>query len=383
MQTARVHLTSVEVILAVALELASNSWKLALQDGLHTKASIHTVTAKGPLERLEQMLAAVARMRERWGLPEDVRIVFMYEAGQDGFWISRALKERGFEVHVVNPSSVPVEKQAKRAKTDRLDAIMLVERLRSWLRGEISKMHMVRIPEPEAEAQRHLIRDRGELQKEVCQHRDRIRKLLRTAGVWADLMSDSQLKQLAGNQMRCYDGKPLPPQMLSRFQREIERLELAKRQLDELDKTLEQQLPEPVQERIATLQRLKAVGPVSSRRLILELFWRQFQNRKEIGACVGLCPMPYDSGQSRRDQGISKAGAARVRALLIELSWGWLRHQPQSELAAWFRRRTQGTGQNKRMRRVAIVAVARKLVIALWQYLEHGAIPAGAMLKAG
>lgn len=380
MQTAQTHFTAIELILTVALELASNSWKLALQDGHHAKPSIHTVSAKDPLERLLQVLDAVARMREKWDLPAGVRVVFMYEAGQDGFWIARALIERGFEVHVVNPSSVPVEKKAKRAKTDRLDAIMLVERLRSWLRGEISTMHMVHIPPEEAEAQRHLIRDRGELQKEINQHLDRMRKLLRTQGVWLQL-SDRELEQLVTNQVRCYNGAPLPAEMLSRFQREIERLKLAREQFDELNETIEQQLPEPVRERIATLQRLKAVGPVSARRLVLELFWRQFQNRKQVGACVGLCPMPHDSGASKQDQGISKAGAAKVRALLIELAWGWLRHQPQSELAAWFKHRTQGTGQNKRMRRVAIVAVARKLAIALWQYLEHGAIPAGAALK--
>jgi transposase len=146
MQTAQTHFTSIELILAVALELASNSWKLAIQDGQHAKPSIHSVNANTPLERLLQVLQAVTRMREKWALPENVRIVFMYEAGQDGFWIARALKERGYEVYIVNPSSVPVEKQAKRAKTDRLDAIMLVERLRSWLRGEISKMHMVMVP---------------------------------------------------------------------------------------------------------------------------------------------------------------------------------------------------------------------------------------------
>lgn len=381
MQTAQTHFTTTELILTVALELASNSWKLAIQDGQRSKPSVKTVSAKDPLERLLQVLDAVGRARAKWGLPEQVRIVFMYEAGQDGFWIARALIERGFEVHVVNPGSVPVEKQAKRAKTDRLDAIMLVERLRSWLRGEISRMHMVHIPSLEAEAQRHLVRDRGEIQKEINQHLDRIRKLLRTQGAWLQL-TDAELEHLVGNKVRGYDGALLPEAMLSRFQREVERLMLARRQFDELNETMEQQLPEPVKERIATLQRLKAVGPVSARRLVLELFWRQFQNRKQVGACVGLCPMPYDSGLSRQDQGISKAGAAKVRALLIELAWGWLRHQPQSELSSWFKQRTQGSGQNKRMRRVAIVAVARKLTIALWQYLEHGAIPAGAMLKA-
>lgn len=380
MQTAQTHFTIIDQLLAVSLELASKNWKLALQDGQRAKPSVHTVSGEDPMERLEQVLQTVTRMREKWALPEAVRIVFMYEAGQDGFWIARALIERGFEVHVVNPSSIPVDRKNRRAKTDRLDAILLVERLRSWLRGELSEMHMVHIPTAEAEAERHLSRDRGELQKEVGQHLDRIRKLLKTVGVWLPL-NDGSLRKLVGGEIRCYNGEPLPAQMLSRFQREVKRLELAQKQLDELEETMEQQLSEPVRQRIAALQRLKGMGPVSARRLTLELFWRQFDNRRQVGACVGLCPMPHDSGQSKKDQGISKAGAARVRALLIELAWGWLRYQPQSELVAWFKRRTQGTGQNKRMRRVAIVAVARKLVIGLWQYLEHGVVPAGAMLK--
>lgn len=382
MQTARVNFTSVELILAIALELSCNSWKLAIQDGQRGKPSVHTVKAETPLERLREVLTVVTRTREKWGLPENVRIVFMYEAGQDGFWIGRELIARGFEAHVVNPSSVPVDRKAKRAKTDRLDAIMLVEHLRIWLLGETSRLQMVHVPTAEAEAERHVSRDRGQLAKEICQHRDRILKLLRTVGVWQTL-DNAQLERLLNNQVRCYDGRLLPAQLLSRFRREMARLVLAKQQYDELQENFEEELSEPVQKRIGQLQRVKSVGPTGARRLVLELFWRQFKNPKQVGACVGLCPMPFDSGQSKQDQGISKAGAAKVRALLIEMAWCWLRHQPKSALAIWFRERTEGTGPNKRMRRIMIVAVARRLVIALWRYLEQGVIPTGAMLKAG
>jgi transposase len=182
--------------------------------------------------------------------------------------------------------------------------------------------------------------------------------------------------------VRCYDGSALPQELQERLIRECERLALAERQLAELEAALVGQLPPPVRERITQLTKLKGVGQVGAMRLMLELFWREFDNRRQVGACVGLVPQPYDSGESRVDQGISKQGNRRVRALLIEMSWLWLRYQPQSALARWFAQRTQGTGSNKRSRRISIVAVARRLVIALWRYLKDGVIPQGAQTKA-
>jgi transposase len=182
-------------------------------------------------------------------------------------------------------------------------------------------------------------------------------------------------------EFRCYDGAPLPPELHARLTRECRRLVLAEQQFAELEKELIDQLPEPVQNRIADLERLKAIGPVGATRLVLELFWRQFDNRRQVGSCVGLVPQPYDSGESRVDQGISKQGNRRVRSLLIEMAWFWLRYQPDSAIARWFTQRTLGNAQNKRAKRIAIVAVARRLVIALWRYLEHGVIPEGAVLK--
>jgi transposase len=241
-------------------------------------------------------------------------------------------------------------------------------------------MHVVRVPAPEAEALRQLPRDRGQLQKEVGQHRDRIRKLLRTVGYW-EAVGANFASRLADGQIRCYDGSPLPAQLEQRISRECERLAQVEAQLAALEKSLLSQLAPPVRERIATLARLKGVGQVGAMRLVLELFWRRFDNRRQVGSCVGLVPQPYDSGNSRVDQGISKQGNRRVRALLIEMAWLWLRYQPDSALARWFAQRTAGNATNKRGKRLAIVAVARKLTIALWRYLDSGVLPEGGAMK--
>jgi transposase len=368
-------------VLAVSLELSSKSWKIALHDGKRDKPAIHTADDAVAAKRLAHAVTVIEEVKRKWGLPEQSQVVVSYEAGQDGFWISRALAKLGYEALVVDPASIPVERHARRAKTDRLDAIKLVTSLRAWLRGERDRMHVIRIPAPEVEAQRQLPRDRGELQKETMQHRDRIRKLLRTVGCW-DSVEGDVARRLERGEIQCHDGAALPPELQMRLARECERLALAQQQLAALEKTLVQQLPPVVQKRITNLTKLKGIGDVGAMRLVLELFWRDFDNRRQVGSCVGLVPQPYDSGESRVDQGISKQGNRRVRALLIEMAWLWLRYQPESALSIWFAQRTQGSATNKRGRRIAIVAVARRLVIALWRYLKDGVIPDGATTKA-
>jgi len=375
------NFTPDEVVLAVALELSKASWKIALNDGKRDKPAIHTVTDEEASTRLAHAAAVIEEVKRKWKLEAGVRTVVMYEAGQDGFWVQRGLAKLGYEALVIDPASIPVERQARRAKTDRLDAIKLVTCLRGWLRGERDRMHVIQVPSPEAEAQRQLVRDRGELQKECGQHRDRMRKLLCTVGC-KDPVEGDFAERLAHGAIRCYDGTALAVELQERLSRECERLALAQQQLATLEKRLVKQLPEPAQERIATLSKLKGVGEVGAMRLVLELFWRDFANRRQVGSCVGLVPQPYDSGESRVDQGISKQGNRRVRALLIEMAWMWLRYQPESGLARWFAQRTQGSGTNKRGKRIAIVAVARKLAIALWRYLKEGVIPEGAAMKA-
>jgi len=373
--------TLTEGILAVALELSKNSWKVALHDGRRDKPAIHTVASEQASKRLAEAVEHIKGTQKKWGLSDQTRIVVLYEAGQDGFWIERSLSALGYEVLIVDPASIPVERRSRRAKTDRLDAIKLVVCLLGWLRGECDRMHVIRVPTAEAEAQRHLARDRGELQKEIGQHRDRIRKLLRTVGCW-DSVEGRFSKRLEQGAVQSQDGQPLPAQLKARLERECERLALVEKQLAALEASLVEELPEAVSKRIEQLMRLKAIGRVGASRLVLELYWRDFDNRRQVGSCVGLVPQPYDSGESRVDQGISKQGNRRVRALLIEMSWLWLRYQPESALAKWFTLRTGSNAKNKRGKRIAIVAVARRLAIALWRYLKNGTIPDGAALKA-
>jgi transposase len=374
------YFTPGEEFLAVALELSSGAWKIAFHDGKREAPAIRTVSCETSAGRLNEAVQEIDKIKAKWGLSSGVRTVVLYEAGQDGFWIQRALTKMGYETLICDPGSIPVERHARRAKTDRLDAIKLVLCLCAWLRGERDRMHVIHVPSVEDEARRHLSRDRGELQKEVGQHRDRMRKLLRTIGCWESVEGDVAAR-LAKGEYCCNDGSALQPELHARLARECERMALVEQQLATVESDLAYQLPEGTQQRIADLQRLKAVGTVGATRLVLELFWRHFDNRRQVGSCVGLVPQPYDSGESRVDQGISKQGNRRVRSLLIEMSWFWIRYQPQSAIAKWYMQRTTGSGQNKRGKRIAIVAVARRLAIALWRYLEHGTIPDGAVLK--
>ena len=365
--------------LDVSLELAGNSWKLAATDGKRPHPAVLTVEGAPLWARLQALLGRLRELRHKWGLPQNCAVRLIYEAGQDGFWIARALQGEAVEVYVVDAASIPVPRHARRAKTDRLDALKLLEVLRGWLRGERGELRMVQIPSEAAEARRLLARERGLLQKEVGQHRDRVRKLLLLHGCTEE-SDDGFVERLLAGKVRRADGAALPEELWNWLLREAERLDLARQQLAHLERTLMHQLPESVQRCIAQLAQLKGVGWVGAMRLVLELFWRDFSNRRQVGACVGLVPQPYDSGNSHVDQGISKQGNRRVRALLIEMAWFWVRYQPGSELAQWFASRT--TKGNKRGKRVAIVAVARRLAIALWRYLQAGVIPAGAQLKA-
>jgi len=370
-----------EPVLEVSLELAAAKWKVALHDGRREQPAVHTVAQPQAAARLQAVLGLIKAHKEKWSLPAGVRTVVSYEAGQDAFWICRALQARGIECYVVDPASIPVERHKRRVKTNRLDVIKLVINLRAWLRSERDRMHAVHVPSPQDEASRQLMRDRGELQKEVQQHRDRMRKLLVTLGCWDEVDHKDFAGRLARDEVRCHDGTLLPPELRERLLRECERLALAGQQLAALEKTRQASVPAPARKRSDDLARLKGIGEVGASRLALELYWRDFHNRRQVGACVGLVPQPYDSGESQTDQGISKQGNRRVRALLVEMAWTWLRYQPGSALTQWFNQRTQGTGPNRRARRIAIVAVARRLAIALWRYLKDGVIPEGAQLK--
>lgn len=378
--TQKMDSTCGEMILAVALELSAKSWKVCLQGGGRARPAIHTVSQEVAGDRLRAVVDLIEHSKLKWGLGDGGRVEVIYEAGQDGFWISRALSARGYAVRVVDPASIPVERHARRAKTDRLDVLRLLSSLLGWLGGEHDRMHVVREPSECSEGQRHLVRERGLLQKEIGQHRDRMRKLLRTVGCWTQMKGDFAAR-VHSAALSCHDGRPLPDELRARLLRECERLALAETQLKRVESSLAEHLAPEAQQRVVQLSQLRAIGPVGAQRLVLELLWRNFNNRREVGACVGLVPQPYDSGQSRVDQGISKQGNRRVRALLIEMAWMWLRYQPDSAISRWFARRCAHDGPNKRARRIAIVAVARRLVIALWRYVKEGVIPEGAVLK--
>jgi transposase len=381
MRTDQAYTGTDELVLAVSLELAAAKWKIALHDGRREKPAVHTVAQPQAAARLQAVLDVIEQQKLKWSLPADTRVVVSYEAGQDAFWICRALQARHVECHVVDPASIPVERHKRRAKTDRLDAIKLVINLRAWLRGEHDRMHVVHVPSPQDEASRQLMRDRGELQKEVLQHRDRMRKLLVALGCWDEVNHRHFAGRLARDEVKCHDGAPLPPELRERLLRECERLALAQQQLATLEKTRQASMPAPARKRSDDLARLKGIGAVGASRLASAVLAGVTQPAP--GRC--LCRTGAAALRQRQEPGrpgISRQGDRRVRALLVEMAWSWLRYQPGSALTQWFNQRTQGTGPNRRARRIAIVAVARRLVIALWRYLKDGVRPEGAQLKS-
>ena len=245
------------LVLAVSLELAAAKWKVALHDGRREKPAVHTLAQPQAAARLQAVLDLIEAHKEKWSLPAGVRTVVNYEAGQDAFWICRALQVHGIECYVIDPASTPVERHRRRAKTDRLDVIKLVINLRAWLRGERDRMHVVHLPSPQDEASRQLMRERGQLQKEVLQHRDRMRKLLVTLGCWDAVDHGTFAKRLEREQVRCHDGAPLPHELHERLMRECERLALVEQQLAALEKTRQANVPAPARQRCDALSRLQ------------------------------------------------------------------------------------------------------------------------------
>jgi transposase len=363
-------------LMAVAIEIAAAKWVVASCSGGRLRRK--SLDAPAPEERLRALLAEIEEARRRLGVAADGRVVVAYEAGQEGFWLVRALRAAGIEAEVIDPVSLKVDRRARRAKTDRLDAEALAKALWRYAAGDRDELRMVRVPSLADEDAREWQRERDRLAAQARGCVDRIRKKLRSHGRW-ELPTHWRTALRAG-ELSGFGGTPLGSQLQAALVIELERLELAESKLRELDHDLSH-LDAAVRERIQRLSLMRGIGVRSSRALAMNLFWRDFDNRRQVGASVGLVGTPYDSGQTRQDQGISKAGPPRLRALLVELSWLWLRLQPDSAITRWFRARTEGAGS--RGKRVMIVAVARKLAIALWRYLKFGEVPAGAVLKPG
>jgi transposase len=360
--------------LYVALEVSAKTWKLALAPGLGVPPWVRTI-ARGDGRALDRVLAAA---RRRFGLALDARVVSCYEAGRDGFWIHRALEARGIRNRVVDSASIEVNRRARRAKTDRLDALKLVTMLLRVAAGEHRVWAEVHVPSVAAEAARHLSRERTQLTQEHTRVINQLRGWLATWGAGLP----RQRASAWWTTVRAWDGTPVPEPVQQRLARAHARLQQLEAQIAELEATQRTAVAgAPPDAAVRRLQQLKGVGTTSALALSDEgLTWRAFQNRRQVGGLLGFVPVPYRSGDLARDQGINRAGNRRWRALLIQLAWGWVRWQPASALTQWFHRRFAAGGA--RARRIGIVAVARKLLIALWRWATAGILPAGAVLKA-
>jgi transposase len=353
----------------LAIECGRKEWKLALGDG---KVERQVTIQAGDVKGLARQLT---RAKERFGLRADAPVHSCYEAGRDGFWIHRMLMGLGVINVVVDPASIEVQRRGKRVKTDRLDARKLLTMLRRyWVYGERKTWRVLHVPDAEQEDARRPSRERERLTKERTGHRARIRSLLALHG-----RHDGKLPASA-DEARDWKGAALPAGVAAELDRELERLRMVEDQIRRIDgerKVAGESRPTGQAKKLA---KVRGVGDQTGWMLAREFFWRSFRNRREVGAASGLVGCPYDSGDSRVEQGISKAGNARVRAAMTELAWRWLMFQPQSELARWYQRRF-GAGSG-RMRRIGIVALARKLLVALWKYLEFDEVPAEAIVKA-
>jgi len=365
----------------VAFELGKAKWKLGIVVPGKTKLSRYVVDGGDVEAAWRLMTKAAAQAQKRLGRP--VRMVSCYEAGYDGFWLHRWLVERGVESRVLDPASLQVDRRARRAKTDRLDLEQLMQALIRHEGGDRRAYSVVRSPSVEHEDDRRPGRERERLVKERTAHTNRISGLLHGQGV-RELAPRAKDFMARLTEVRSGDGHALPAKLVAEIRREQMRLELVEEQIAEIEAhcriARQAAAPGTMAAKAAQLMELKSLGPVSSQTLVNEVFWRDFQNRRQVGSYFGLTGTPYDSGRSVREQGISKAGNARARTSAVELAWLWLRNQPSSALSRWFKERV-GTQQG-RVKRIAIVALARKLMVALWRFLTQGLMPEGAVLRA-
>jgi transposase len=367
--------------LFASLELSKARWLVTVSAPGSDKLSRHQVPGgdgQALLELLWRLQAAAAR---RTGAP--VMIIVIQEAGLDGFWIHRLLVQNGITSHVVDPASIAVNRRHRRAKTDKIDGVKLLRTLMAWMRGERQVCTMVQPPSPEDEDRRRLARERARLLKERIQHTNRIKGLLSGQGI-------PDYDPLHRDRRRCLaalttgDGRPLPERLKAEIGRELDRLEMVVSQLTVVERERDALVARTAEADAcaapAALARLRGIGPELAALLWLEALFRRFDNRRQIAAYAGLTPSPWQSGGIDREQGIAKSGNPRLRRAMIELAWFWVRHQPGSALSRWFVERV-GTARG-RVRRIAIVALARKLLVALWRYVTQGVVPQGAVLKA-
>ena len=363
--------------LCMAIETGASEWKLYFSLGLGQHPRERTV----PARRMDLLLAEVALAKKHFRLAADAPVASCYEAGRDGFWLHRALRANGIANEVVDSSSIEVKRQKRRAKTDGIDGGALLRLLWRYHNGEKEALRTVRVPSAEAEDDRELHRELKTTKQDRDTVTNRIRGLLAKNGISLAKLKDlpSQLSEL-----RLWNGKPLGKGLVERLKREWRKVESLAQQISEIRAERRRLLrdgKDKTTECARELMKLCGIGENAGWMFSAEFFaWREFENRRQVGGLAGLTATPYQSGSTNREQGISKAGNRWIRGMVVEVAWMWLRYQPQSELSRWYERK-YGHGSS-RMRRIGIVALARRLLIELWKYLKTGTPPAGARLKA-
>lgn len=362
--------------LCMAIESGASEWKLYFSTGLGQHPRERTV----PAHRMNRLMAEVERSKKHFGLAAGAPVASCYEAGRDGFWLHRALRAGGIDNEVIESSSIEVPRKKRRAKTDGIDGGALLRLLWRYHNGEREALRIVRVPSVEDEDRRELHRELATAKKDRGSVTNRIKGLLFKVGVKLEDLRDlpAQLKRI-----RLWNGEPVPQALAARLERDwrmVEQLTERIKAIGEERRRLLREAKDEATECARKLMQLRAIGENAGWLFSTEFFaWRKFENRRQVGGLAGLTGTPYQSGTTNREQGISKAGNRWIRGMVVEIAWLWRRYQPQSELSQWYERK-YGYG-NSRMRRIGIVALARKLLIELWKYLETGTPPAGALLK--
>lgn len=373
--TRAVESTLVAPVLYLAFEVGQTRWKLAFTPGLGQRPRQRTIAARD----LGALAQEIAQAKQRFGLFTDVAVVSCYEAGREGFWLHRWLVAQGITSHVVDSASIEVNRRRRRAKSDRLDVGKLLYQLIRYRAGERKVWSVVRVPTVAAEDQRQLHRELLTAKRDRTRVTNRMKGLLANQGVVLEVGAGFRAELAL---VELWDGTALPPGLRARLEREWAKVELLTAQIGQLEGERAEALrtgTTPAVELVRQLLRLRGIGVNSAWLYVMEFFgWRQFRNRREVGGLAGLTPTPYQSGEQSREQGIGKAGNRYIRAMAIEIAWGWLRFQPESALSQWYQERF-GQGSS-RIRRIGIVALARRLLVELWRYLETGAVPEGAVL---
>jgi transposase len=375
MTTTTHHAECIAPVLLLAFELGDRSWKLGFTTGFGQRPRVRQIPA-GAIDRIRE---EIQRAKRCLRLADATPVMSCYEAGRDGFWLHRWLAGQAITNHVIDSASIEVNRRARRAKTDRLDLAGLLNLLARYQLGDRRVWRVVRVPTVADEDARQLHRSWETLQQDRTRLVCRMQSLLVTQGIRLSITSDFVRRVDAA---RLWDQTPIAPGLRARLMDLWEQLRVVTAQCRRLAKARVLATTDPTTVTGHCLHRLptlRGVGPVGSGVLATEIFgWRQIRNARQLGGLVGLVPAPYQSGETRRDTGITRAGNRHVRRVMVQLAWTWLQHQRNSALAQWYRRRFDSS---QRLRRIGIVALARKLLVALWRYVEQGVIPEGALLK--